>query len=177
MMHENSTSLGSIVGVEGSVKGIPVAPGTLAPGTLAVQQVAERLNEAAATLKRLPGEARLGYRTSLPAPARDSRDVWMQAGFDGDPHGLYKKQASQPRPGAPSGAAIDRMFEVLTWMCWISDRRVRKVMWGRALGVPWRVLEGRLDRRRQTLDRWCKTGLRTIARNLDAVEKNRRKTV
>ncbi|MDP6786825.1 MAG: DUF6362 family protein [Rhodospirillales bacterium] len=170
-MHERSGSSGSVDGFNGPKRGLAAAP-----RTWAVEQVAERVNEAAATLKRLPGERRLGYRTSLPAPARDDRDAWLQAGFDGDPLGLYKKQIPLARQGAPTGAAIDRMFEVLTWMCWNGDRRVRKVMWGRALGIPWRVLEGRLGRRRQTLDRWCKAGLESISRNLKAVEENRRTT-
>ena len=168
MMQESGSPSRSDVGGAGPVKGDPTGP-----RTWSVEQVADRLNEAAATLKRLPGERRLGYRTSLPAPARDSRDAWLQAGFDGDPMGLYSKRTPRPRLGAPAAGAIDRMFEVLTWMCWIRDRRVCKVMWGRALGVPWRVLEARMDRRRQTLDRWCKTGLLTIARNLDAMEERR----
>jgi len=169
MTQENSSPFRSAIDVESPMRGVPAAT-----RTWSVEHVAERLNEAAATLKRLPGERQLGYRTSLPAPSRGSRDAWMQAGFDGDPLGLYKKRVSPPRPGAPAPDAIDRMFEVLTWMCWIRDRRVCKVMWGRALGVPWRVLEARLDRRRQTLDRWCKTGLLSIVRNLDAVEEERR---
>ena len=109
MMQKSGSPSRIPVGVGRPIIGVPA--GTR---TWAVEQVAERLNEAAATLKRLPGERQLGYRSSLPAPARDSRDAWMQAGFDGDPLGLYRKRASVPRPGAPSAGAIDRMFEVLT---------------------------------------------------------------
>ncbi|MBF0305935.1 MAG: helix-turn-helix domain-containing protein [Alphaproteobacteria bacterium] len=82
------------------------------------------MNEAATTLRRLPAHGPSGHRSSWPRPLRDAADLADCV----DPPRLRLR---------PSPDAIDRLDLVLGWMPWLAADQV-KLLWARALGVPWR---------------------------------------
>lgn len=130
--------------------------------------VAERLADAARTLKALPAQGcfprALGAR--WPAVVRGFWEVW-NAMEDADARRDYA--ASRHRtPAAPSAAAIDAMDEALAWLGWVEDRRHVRAAWALALGVkPGRVAR-ELGVSRQTVSVWQRGVLERIARRLNA---------
>ena len=92
--------------------------------------VAERLEEAAETLERLPQVKVKGYATSWPPVVHE---YWEAFGW-----GEIKV-----RLGPPSAAAIDRMDEALTWLRWL-EPDAALVAWLRACNVPWKSLTWRV---------------------------------
>lgn len=82
------------------------------------------MNEAAATLRRLPAHRPAGLRSSWPQPLRDAAELADCA----EPPRLRLR---------PAPDAIDRLDMVLGWMHWLGDGQAR-LLWARALGVPWR---------------------------------------
>ncbi len=131
------------------------------------QLVASRIEEAADTLKGLPGIPRpRGVRSAMPRHVRSYFDGYHIDGQDGDPWGMYRNDPPPIRV-IPDGEAIDRMDEVLEWMKWL-DRPSQQIVWWRAVGVRW----GRLCRKmrgqtRQHLRRVQKRALGQIARRLN----------
>jgi len=104
---------------------------TAATGTgWTVEHVEDVLIEAADTLKRLPSDKPRGYVSSMPTPVHSVYDA-----YDWEPVKL--------RRPPPSAAAIDQLDRVLGWMAWLDDEQVR-VVWARAIGVPWRPICQRL---------------------------------
>ena len=88
--------------------------------------VAERLEEAADTLRRLPPVRVRGHAGSWPGVVRDVREAY---GWD----------EARPRLGPPSPAAIDRMDEALRWLAWLTPDEAR-LIWLRAEGVRWKLI-------------------------------------
>jgi len=88
--------------------------------------VEERLAEAAAVLRRLPGERHQGYFSTWPAIFREFGDLVGQ-----EPQPL--------RRPAPSPAAITRMEETLTWTIGL-DPVDGKIVWMRAFGERWKTI-------------------------------------
>jgi Domain of unknown function (DUF6362) len=114
--------------------------------------VAERLAEAANVLARLPEERMRGYygpwRTLVGATVRG------------------------PSPAAPTPEAIDRMDEVLGWLCWL-DHDERRLVWLRADGLPWKRITHRLGIGRTTAwQRWT-IALLKISVRLNAAHEQR----
>ena len=54
--------------------------------------------------------------------------------------------ATGDRPAAASPEAIDRMDEVLGWLCWLEPEE-RRLVWLRAEGLPWKRITHRLGHR------------------------------
>src|SRR5687768_6739803 len=100
------------------------------------KRVAERLAEAADVLDRLPEPRVRGYYSLWPA-------------------GLENVYASdRTTPAAPLPEAIDRMDEVLRWLCWLEPHE-RRLLWLRAEGLPWKRITHRLGIGRTTAwQRW-----------------------
>lgn len=95
-----------------------------------VELVEAMLCEAADTLRRLPGHRPKGFFSTMPTPVRSLQEL-----LDAEP---------APSSRLPAGAAaIDRLDQVLTWSRWLDEEQTR-VVWARALGVPWRPLCRRL---------------------------------
>jgi hypothetical protein len=85
------------------------------------------LEEAAETLRRLPGGLVRARLSRWPDVVRDSA-----AHFDRD--------SGARRPVPPSPRAIDRMDRTLTWLL-ACDDEARRLVWARANRIPWRKLE------------------------------------
>ena len=98
--------------------------------------VAERLEEAADTLRRLPAVRVQGYFSTWPAVVRD---FWEAFGW----------HDAEVRLGPPAPAAIDRMDETLQWLRWLNPDETRLV-WLRAEGVRWKLISARFGVGRTT---------------------------
>jgi hypothetical protein len=92
-----------------------------------VTDVADRFEEAAYTLKRLPPVKVQGYFNVYPEVIRTSIEI-MQG------------EKLPMRLGPPSAAAISRMEETLEWIFWLDDEDERRLVWLRAARVPWRPI-------------------------------------
>jgi hypothetical protein len=116
-----------------------------------IDHVADQLEEAADTLRRLPKvdwKARLTY---WPEVLRDAAVA------------LEEKTAC--RPAAPSPAAIDRMDEALAWLLPLTLEQ-RRLLWARACGISWRQLAGMDGRSHVTLRKRWKETLEGIVQRL-----------
>lgn len=120
--------------------------------------VAERLEEAAETLKRLPGEQMRGYRSSWP----ETIPTWEDYGWN----------KAKVRLGPPLPEAIDRMDESMTWLRWLEKDQVRLV-WSRAERIPWKLIMQKFGICRETARQKYLVALVNIASRLNqiAVEK------
>ena len=114
--------------------------------------VKARLAEAADTLRRLPSARIRAKLTAWP-------DVVQSAST------AYGYEAAHTRPAAPSPEAISRMDETLAWLFWI-ETDGRRLLWARALGVPWRRLEDLDGRSHVTLKKLHDRLLGEIAQRL-----------
>ncbi len=118
--------------------------------------VAERLEEAADTLRRLPPVRVRGHASSWPEVVRDVREAY---GWD----------EARPRLGPPSPAAIDAMDEALRWLAWLEPDEARLV-WLRAEGVRWKLICYRFGVGRSTAWRRWVCALVKIAARLTGTE-------
>ena len=114
--------------------------------------VKARLAEAADTLRRLPSARLKAKLTAWP-------DVVQSAAT------AYGYEAAQTRPAAPSPEAISRMDETLGWLFWVGNDG-RRLLWARAMGVPWRKLEDIDGRSHVTLKKLHDRLLGEIAQRL-----------
>ncbi|MEO5334901.1 MAG: DUF6362 family protein [Magnetococcus sp. YQC-5] len=112
--------------------------------------VAQRFEEAAATLDRLPNCQLQQLRASWPAV--------LQEFFDKDDRTI-------PR-GPPTGEAIDRMDETLSWLRWLERQQV-KLVWSKAEGVPWKLILRQLGVCRATAWQWWMSALTEVASRLN----------
>jgi len=113
--------------------------------------VAERIKEAAETLRRLPRHH----------PGRKLTSSWPHA-LHGpiDAYGCNEFSSLTP---PPSAAAIDRMDEVLiTWVRWLTPEELR-ILWLWAMGVPATITAQRLKVHRTTVHRKKLAALKRIA--------------
>jgi hypothetical protein len=114
---------------------------------LSTNAVAERLKEAAETLKRLPDEKKYQMKSNWP----DTIPVW---GDYGD-----KNTKSRLIPLSPE--AIDRMDETLYWLRWL-DPGETKIAWAVACGVNRKVIGASLGVHRTTIWREWKAVIRKL---------------
>lgn len=131
------------------------------------EAVAERLEEAARTLKSLPARGCFpqGLSARWPEPVRSFWETWNAL-----PDRGARKRYSEARlenRSVPGAAAIDRMDEALAWLTWVPERRKVRVLWARALGVRPTVLARTLGCHRDTVTVWQRQGLEAIARRLN----------
>ncbi len=115
--------------------------------------VADRIEEAAQTLRRLPSVRVRGYISTWPPTIRD---FWEAFGWN----------AVEVRPGPPAPDAIDRMDESLAWLHWLEPNEVRLV-WLRAEGVRWKSISHRFGMDRSTAWRHWTYALIKIAAQLN----------
>lgn len=104
-----------------------------------VEAVAERLEEAARTMRRMPTPMPRGVRAAWPDIVWDAREAY----------GYTPPALSM---GPLSAAAIRRMDECQGWLRWMDQGQMRLV-WAKANGVPWRVLAKRLHTSQRTTRR------------------------
>ena len=90
-----------------------------------VTDVADRFEEAAQTLHRLPRVGVQGYFNAMPPVIRSAAEV-------------LQEEKLPMRMGPPSAGAISRMEEVLDWIWWLDDEDERRLVWLRAKRVVWK---------------------------------------
>ena len=118
------------------------------------KDVAELLEEAARTLRRLPPVTVQGFISTRPPVIRD---FWEAYGW----------HDAEVRLGPPSAAAIDRMDATLRWLLCLEPDVVRLV-WLRAEGVRWKSIAHRFGIDRSTAWRHWTCALIKIAAQLNA---------
>lgn len=120
-----------------------------------IAMVKARLQEAAATLKRLKVS-----RHDFP----DSQVTWWPdvVRAASEAYGYDKTHTAR---SAPSPGAIDRMEEVLGWLLWL-DNGYQKLVWARAERITWRQLETADGRSRETLRKEHDAALAVIVERL-----------
>jgi Domain of unknown function (DUF6362) len=118
------------------------------------RDVAEFLEEAARTLRRLPPVTVQGFFSTWPPVIRD---FWEAFGWN----------AVEVRLGPPSSDAIDRMDAALRWLLCLEPDEVRLV-WLRAEGVRWKSIAHRFGMDRSTAWRHWTCALIKIAAHLNA---------
>lgn len=96
-----------------------------------VTDVADRFEEAAQTLKRMPPVKVQGYFNAWPEIVRT---VMEQLQADRLPMRL----------GPPTPDAISRMEETIQWIFWLDDEEERRLIWLRAERVYWKQICWRL---------------------------------
>ena len=96
-----------------------------------VTDVADRFEEAAQTLHRLPRVGVQGYFNAMPPVIRTAAEV-------------LQEEKLPMRMGPPSAEAISRMEEVLDWIWWLDDEDERRLIWLRAERVIWKRICWRL---------------------------------
>ena len=84
--------------------------------------IAERVEEAMETLKRLPGERPIGFRSTWPDIVRKAVEA-------------YGYNAPEVRLPPPDNQRIDQALEVLDWMLWLRPKEIR-LIFARGQGTP-----------------------------------------
>lgn len=122
---------------------------------LTKEEIMDRLESAAMTLRRLPnptGSGARGYGSSWP-------DVVAEA------HLAYGYEDAHMRV-VPSAADIARMEEALAWLEFVKDPLDKRILWMRAENHRWRAICNRVGLVRQTCHRRGMAALLTIEKNL-----------
>ncbi len=101
------------------------------PKKWTVTDVADRFEEAAQTLRRMPPVKVQGYFNVYPDVIRTSIEL-MQA------------DVLPMRLGPPSAEAISRMEETIQWIFYLDDEEERRLVWLRAERVVWKRICWRL---------------------------------
>ena len=115
--------------------------------------VADHLEEAFRTLRKLPPVKVQGYFGTWPQILRSAREI---AAMEPEPMRVW-----------PSAAAITRLEQTFDWVLWIEESE-RKLVWSRAARVPWKVIAGEMGCDRTTAWRRWQLALTTIAARLNA---------
>lgn len=132
----------------------------MSTGHLTPKDVAERFEEAARTLRRLPEADRpQAYFNTWPAFVRTTWEIL----------------AMEPRPMRvwATPQAVSRMEEALAWLFWLAPDQARLV-WMRAEGQRWKPICHRLGVSRATAWRWWAEAIYLVAhRANEEAEKGR----
>ena len=99
-------------------------------GALGITDVADRLEQAAQTLRRMPKVKVRGHSSSWPDVIREFNEA-------------YGYGEEMVRLGPPSARHITEMEAALRWLLWLDEDEVRLV-WLRANNVRWKHIEKRL---------------------------------
>lgn len=131
--------------------------GKTGPGRgLSARDIADRMEDAAITLRRLPhppGSGPKGFGSSWPDYVRDARHAY----------GYHEARLRV----VPSAAEIARMEDAISWLMLLRDPDDRRIVWMRAEGHTWRAICGRIGVSRATAWRRWTAGLITIANVLN----------
>jgi hypothetical protein len=130
-------------------RGVAVVITAARRGRISPDAVAERMEDAADVLRRMPATDRpSGCRCSMPTPLREVRDVWTRALEEG------RWEDMVASPSVPSAEDISRMDEALGWLRLLPGDDA-KLVWMRATRTPWKVLVWRFRAGKTTLwRRW-----------------------
>jgi hypothetical protein len=122
---------------------------------LETNEIEDRFEEAARTLRRLPnppGSGPKGYGNAWPAYVQDARHAY----------GYHEVQMRV----VPSAADIQNMEECIAWLGWLSPDDAR-IVWMRAEGARWKQVCWRIGVARSTAHRRWAAALLTVAKNLE----------
>ena len=125
------------------------------------EMVEDRVMEAAAVLRKLPGPRVRGYFSTWPDIVLSAREI---AG-----------QEPKPMKVLPSPKAISRMEEVITWNGYLGPEEAH-LMWMRADGMPWKHLCHRFGVSRATAHRRWEYALSLIAWRLNGRPQNTKRS-
>jgi Domain of unknown function (DUF6362) len=102
--------------------------------------IADRLEEAAHTLRRLPKVTVQGFKSNWPPTVNEF-------------HEAYGYNEAEVRLGPPSARHISEMDEALQWMLLLTvdPEYTRKLVWLRANGVRWKAIQRRFPHSRTKL--------------------------
>ncbi len=114
-----------------------------------IEDVADRLAEAAQTARRLPPVRVQGYFNTWP---EFKRDPWEAMATEDRPYPRFP----------PSPEAVERMIETSRWMLWLEVDQ-RHLVWMRAKGYPWQVIAKRFGCDRSTVWRRWQRALEVVA--------------
>ena len=127
-------------------------------GPLSPNEIEDRFEEAAHTLRRLPDDKPQGYFNVWPAIVRTTWEIMAME--------------RQPMKVWATPQSIDRMDECLAWLFWLEPDEAR-IVWLRAEGMRWKPICRRLGVSRATAWRWWATALIKISHRLHADDKPR----
>ena len=117
-----------------------------------VTDIADRFEEAAKTLRRLPPVMVKGYFNTWPQIKRTAEEV-MQAEKD------------LVRRGPPSAEAVSRMDETIQWIFLLDDEDERRLIWLRAERVQWKQICWRIGcGRTKAWQMWVMALLKIVTR-------------
>ena len=120
--------------------------------TWTATDVANQLEEAVSTLKKLPPVRVQGYFSVWPEFACSPQELLMQE--------------AQPIHLVATPAAITRLEQTLDWTGWV-EAEERKLIWRRAARVRWRVICWEMGCTRMTVWRRWMSALDKIANQLN----------
>ena len=123
------------------------------------KMVAESLEEAADTLRRLPPVTVRGFVSAWPPVVHD---FWDAFGWE----------EVSVRLGPPSARAIDEMDMALGWLRWLKSDDARLV-WQRATGRPWKYIARDFGMDRSTAWRHWTGALMTIQTRLNKLKRHK----
>lgn len=92
--------------------------------------VADRLDQAAITLKKIPKDKVQGYSSYWPEIVRK----YIEA---------YGRESARYNKIPPSAKQITEMDEALRWLLW-NDRYEAKLLWLRSCGAHWKTIQREL---------------------------------
>lgn len=118
-------------------------------------EIADRFEEAAHTIKRLPKVKVPGYFNTWPPIVRT---IWEQIAMD--------KEYIQLSPPTPE--AISKMEETIQWIFLLDEEDERRLVWLRAARVPWKLICWRLGCGRTTAYHMWRVALLKISTRLNA---------
>lgn len=127
-------------------------------GPLSPNEIEDRFEEAARTLRRLPDDKPQGYFNVWPPIVRTTWEIMAME--------------RQPMKVWATPQSIDRMDECFAWLFWLEPEEAR-VVWLRAEGMRWKPICRRLGVSRATAWRWWATALIKISHRLKADAKAR----
>ena len=122
------------------------------PRKYTVTDVADRFEQAAQTLHRLPRVGVQGYFNAMPEVIRTAAEI-------------LQEEKLPMRLGPPSAEAISKMEEVLEWVWWLDDEDERRLVWLRAERVVWKRICWRLGcGRTKAWQMWTYSLLKIVTR-------------
>ncbi len=116
-----------------------------------IEKVAERFEECASVLNRLPDNDISGYSTYWPEIIYTEKEIKRQP---------VKTLRLRPLPDA-----IDRMEETLQWILYVHED-CRKLVWLRAYRTPWREIARQVGVSPRSVRRYWDRELSEVARRL-----------
>jgi Domain of unknown function (DUF6362) len=124
---------------------------------LTMVAIADRLEEAAYTLRRLPKVTVEGFKSNWPPTINEF-------------HEAYGYNDATVRLGPPTARHITEMDEALSWILLLEPvpDYSRKLVWLRANGVRWKAIQRRFGHSRTKLHLDWRNAIHTILRGLEA---------